>query len=308
MSKYLVIGGSGFIGGHLVEYIKNGGMDDAYIYDIKPPEWFDEHRAIEYIPGDIMDFDHLEKSMAQADGVFDCSGILGSAETFDHVEKTIRVNFLGTLNALEAANRHNLPFVYLSLKNEWKNPYMITKRAATELVEMYAQYKGLQAVSLRGLNAYGPRQHWDPVKKFFPRILTKMLKGDEIEIYGDGLQIVDMIYVRDMVKIMSLTMESLRSPDGAVKAGDVFDVGSGRARTVKSVVDGLALWLHKNTEDGVKSKFTHLPMRPGEPHQAIALANPAYVSQKLDYYPETSWKEGLQLSYNWYKDHYQEGV
>lgn len=288
--KFLVTGGSGFIGSHLVELIQAKGHE-AIIYDIKAPDpdWYKPEGEV--VIGDIMDKEKLEEAVKDMDCVFDCSGVLGSAETFEHVEKTIQTNILGTLYLLEVAHKHNVPVIYLSLKNEWKNPYMISKRAGTELCEMYAQYKGAKTVAIRGLNAYGPRQHWDPVRKMFPRFVTTLLKGEKIKIFGDGKQIVDMIYVTDMAKTMWLAFEK-----GAW--GTVFDSGTGVPMTVNQVATDLCLRMSKDPLVAIE----YIKMRPGEPKHAIALADPSFVRQTLDYYPETSWDEGVEKSIEWYKE------
>ena len=77
--------------------------------------------------------------------------------------------------------------------------------------------------------------------------------------------------------------------------GEVFDAGSGRPRTVLSIADDLIRMIGKG-------KYNHIEMRPGEPDQAIALADPSFTVQKLDYYPETSWEDGCIKSLEWYKE------
>ena len=97
-----------------------------------------------------------------------------------------------------------------------------------------------------------------------------------------------MIYVRDLAKIMYLAFEK-------EVWGDVFDAGSGRPRTVLSIADSLISMIGKGT-------YKHIEMRQGEPEQAIALADPSYTVQKLDYYPETSWDEGCRMTVDWYTE------
>lgn len=287
MSNFIVTGGSGFIGGHLVEYLEELGHK-VTIFDIKEPEWFKP--KAEVIIGDILSTEDLMAATEVSDCIFDCSGVLGSAETFDYFEKTLRVNALGTLRVLDVAKERGIPVVYMSLKNSWKNPYMISKRTGSELCQAYYQYLGTKACAIAGLNAYGPRQHWDPIRKMFPRFIMKILNDETFDIFGDGKQIVDMIYVRDLAKIMYLAYEK-------EVWGEVFDAGSGRPRTVLSIADDLIKMIGKG-------KYNHIDMRPGEPDQAIALADPSFIVQKLDYYPETSWEEGCKISLEWYKDLY----
>ena len=285
MSSFVVTGGSGFIGGHLVEYLEEMGHT-VTIFDIKKPDWF--KTKAEIIIGDILSTDDLMAATEGSDCIFDCSGVLGSAETFDYFEKTLRVNALGTLRVLDVAKERGIPVVYMSLKNSWKNPYMISKRTGSELCQAYHQYLGTKACAIAGLNAYGPRQHWDPIRKMFPRFIMKILNDETFEIFGDGKQIVDMIYVRDLAKIMYLAFEK-------EVWGEVFDAGSGRPRTVLSIADDLIRMIGKG-------KYNHIEMRPGEPDQAIALADPSFTVQKLDYYPETSWEDGCIKSLEWYKE------
>ena len=285
MSKFIVTGGSGFIGGHLVEYLEENGHD-VRIFDIKKPEWFKP--KAEVIIGDILSTDDLMSASDGCECIFDCSGVLGSAETFDYFEKTLRVNALGTLRVLEVAKQLGIPVVYMSLKNSWKNPYMISKRAGSELCQAYNLYLGTKACAVSGLNAYGPRQHWDPIRKMFPRFIMHILNDKTLEIFGDGKQIVDMIYVRDLAKIMYLAYEK-------EVWGEVFDAGSGRPRTVLSIANDLISMIGKGN-------YKHIEMRPGEPDQAIALADPSFTVQKLDYYPETSWEEGCRKTLEWYKE------
>jgi nucleoside-diphosphate-sugar epimerase len=286
MSKFLVAGGSGFIGSHLVDLLQSKGHK-VVIFDLKEPDpkWYQP--TCEVVLGDVLDKDSIRAAMDGVDGIFDCSGVLGSAETFDHIEKAVSVNIFGTLNVLEVAREFDVPIVYLSLKNEWKNPYMISKRAGSEFCEMYAKYRGTRAVAIRGLNAYGPRQHWDPVRKMFPRFVTTLLKGEPIKIFGNGKQIVDMIYVRDMAETMWRAYEK-------EVWGTVFDSGTGVPRTVLDVANDLIKQIGGTIE--------HVEMRPGEPDEAVALADPSFVKQKLDYYPETEWKDGVAIAIDWYKE------
>jgi Nucleoside-diphosphate-sugar epimerases len=110
MSNFVVTGGSGFIGGHLVEYLEEMGHT-VTIFDIKEPDWFKPQAEI--IIGDILSTDDLMAATEGSDCIFDCSGVLGSAETFDYFEKTLRVNALGTLRVLDVAKERGIPVVYI---------------------------------------------------------------------------------------------------------------------------------------------------------------------------------------------------
>ena len=115
----------------------------------------------------------------------------------------------------------------------------------------------------------------------------QLLEKKPITIFGDGKQVVDMIYVRDMAEIMWRAFEK-------EVWGEVFDAGTGRPRTVIDVA--------KDIQSEIGGEIQHTPHRIGEPDQAIALADPSFVLQKLDYFPETSWDEGVKKTIQWYRD------
>jgi len=274
--RALVTGGKGFIGGHLCDALR------ARKY---------RHKAYDLVDGlDVLDTAALDRDVRRSSVVFDCAGILGSAETFAHAAQTVDVNVKGTLNVLEACRAHNVPLIYLSLKNAWHNPYMITKRAATEFCQMYGDYYGLRVAVVRGLNAYGPGQHWGAVRKVVPTFIMRALRGEPLTIYGDGRQIVDLIHARDLVEIMVRCWE--REAWGAV-----VDAGTGVPVTVLE----LARLIISMT--GSASEIVMEPMRIGEPEHAVALADPTDAKRLLDYYPTTALREGMADTIEWYREH-----
>ena len=286
--RVLVAGGSGFIGGHLVESLIERGYE-TIIYDLKEPDSFQFNGDV--ILGDVTDSDLISKSICNVDVVFDCSGILGSAETFEHIMKTAEANITGTLSVLKACHDFNKPLVYLSLKNKWYNPYMITKRSASEFCLMYSEYLNLPVTVVKGLNAYGPRQHWEPVRKVFPSFVVNSLQDKPITIFGDGNQIVDMIWVKDLVEILILVAEKNIW-------GESIDAGTGIPITVKELAKLIIITSHS------KSLIDYLPMRIGEPEHAVALADPLKCKRLLNYYPKVSLNEGVEIAVGWYRKNY----
>lgn len=274
--RALVTGGRGFIGSHLCGLLRERGHE-VEIYDL--------------VEGmDVLDTERVSERVEHADVVFDCAGILGSAETFDHVQKTADANIKGTLNVLEACRQHYKPMVFLSLKNAWHNPYMITKRAATEFCQMYHEYYRVKVAVVRGLNAYGPGQHWGAVRKVVPTFIMQALNDEPLLIYGDGNQVVDLIYVRDLCEIMVRCWE--REAWGAV-----LDAGTGVPVTVNQLAQRIVELCHSS------SVIKYEPMRLGEPKRAVALANPADALQLLSYYPQTPLDKGLERTIKWYRVH-----
>lgn len=280
MDRVLVTGGRGFIGRHLMEALRaRGAVVDSY----------------DLVDGlDVLDEDRLAWSVGSRDVVFDCAGVLGSEETIDHIARTVDVNIKGTLNVLAACKKYDIPMVFLSLKTDWHNPYLITKRAATEFCQMYSEYLGLRVAVVRGLNVYGPRQHWGRVRKAVPTFIVAALKGQPLTVFGDGSQITDQIYVSDLCEILIRTWER-----GCW--GDVFDGGTG----VPTSVNRLAYSIKKATGSG--SDIIYLPMRKGEPMSGgRQLADTTYVRQQLGYEPQVGLVKGLTMTIAWYREHMDE--
>ncbi len=282
--QFLVTGGSGFIGMYLAKKLQNMGHD-VVCYDINNPKWIEPKTKV--VIGDINDFDKLINVAHDVVCIFNCAGILGSTESFSYFEKTFEVNVFGTLNLLKLAKQFDIPMVYLSLKNDCMNPYMISKRIGTELCQSYSTYLDTRVCAINGLNGYGPRQELKPVPKMVPNMITRVLKDQKISINGDGKQIVNMIYVEDLVHIMYLAFERNCW-------GTTFDAGTGIPRTVIQIAHDVISVLGKG-------EIEYLPMRKGEHNRAIALADPSFLVQSLDYYPETSWRKGLKETVKWYQ-------
>lgn len=287
MEKALITGGGGFIGTHLAEVLDKRGYEIT-LFDIYEPTWKPEIETFRFIKGSILNLDNMRGAFVGQDVIFDCAGILGSAETFDKIEETVQTNITGTLSGLRVSYELGIPFIYMSLKNAWFNPYMITKRAGTKFCQMYHMYLGHKTAVIRGLNAYGEKQKWGKVQKVVPTFITKALKDETLEIFGDGKQIIDLIYVKDLVEIMIRVFE-----EGLW--GEVMDGGTG----VPVTVNELAELIIRLTDS--ESEIKHIPMRLGEPPQAVALADPTKVKQLLNYYPTTPLEDGMELTVEWYR-------
>ena len=275
--KALVTGGRGFVGSHLREQLGGYGLE-AIPYDLKDGL-------------DVLDYETLSTGIAHVDVVFDCAGVLGSAETMSHIRHALEVNVGGVLNILEACHKHNKPLVHLSLKNDWHNPYMISKHTAANFCLMYAEYMRLPVAIVRGLNAYGPGQHWGKVRKVVPTWIMAALQGKPIEIYGDGQQILDLIHVEDLCELMIRMWEERAW-------GEDVDGGTG----VPTTAEYLAYTIRKLAGD--KSHIEYIPMRPGEPPEGgIALADPSKALRLVGFYPDIALHVGLRETVDWYREH-----
>ena len=284
--RFLVTGGSGFVGSYLIEKL-NYMKHHVISLDCVAPNDFNPE--IEIITSDLNNVDILKKIGKKIDGIFHCAGIVGSTETFSFIEKTFQTNVLGTLNLLKIAKEFNIPMINLSLKNDSMNPYMISKRTSTEICQSFYKYLNTKVCTINGLNGYGPKQLLQPTPKMVPSMINNILNNKKISINGDGKQIVDMIYITDLVEIIYLAFINKCW-------GKTFDAGTGVPLTVNQVAKDII----KNIGKG---EIEHLPMRQGEPNRSIALADPSFIVRNLNYYPKTNWYFGLNKTIKWYKQY-----
>lgn len=259
--KVLVTGGMGFIGRYVVEELLENNHT---------PIIFDHHRrlakeypdGVEVFQGDIMDDVAVTEAMAHCDSWIHLAAVLGTQETIKNPRPAAKSNLIGGLNILEAAAQYNLPGTYIAVGNHWmNNTYSITKTMIERFIDMYNRNRGTKVNIVRVVNAYGPRQlaaepfGCGKVRKITPAFACRALLGHPIEVYGDGKQVSDMVYVGDVAKAL------VKSTEKAV-AGVVFphpvEVGPSENMSVGEIAELI------NEIAGGKSEIVNLPMRPGE--------------------------------------------
>jgi UDP-glucose 4-epimerase len=202
----------------------------------------------------------------------------------------VEVNLRGTVQVLEACKRLSVPLVNISVGNYWmRNPYAITKFAAEQLALMYAEHHRAAVAVVRGLNAYGPRQEpavpygSSKVRKLVPALIARAVEGQPMQVYGDGTQVMDMIYVADLARIL---VEVAVLQLGGARFPDVVEAGSGLRTTVLDVAGYVNQALAAAGRE--PAPIQHLPMRPGEPEHAEVLADTTTLTTLgLGYEPDT---------------------
>jgi len=294
MKKILVTGGGGFIGSHVVDLLIEKG------YEVTIFDRF-EHRPhredVNLYLGDIKDKDAVLEAVSKHDGVINLAGILGTAETVNDPYPSVEVNIIGGLNVCEACRRFSKKGVQITVGNWFmNNSYSITKNTAERFALMYNKEHGTKIAVVRGLNAYGPRQKPRPVRKLIPNVVIPALLNKPIIIYGNGEQIMDMVYVRDVAEVL---VRALTMDHGTYDK--VFEAGSGDDTTVNYITE-LVVKLSDS-----KSEIRHVPMRAGEPEESVVKGDPKTL-EVLDYSKKdlTSLEEGLKKTITWYKEHLDE--
>ncbi|MGK5447125.1 NAD-dependent epimerase/dehydratase family protein [Streptomyces radiopugnans] len=265
MKRVLVTGGAGFIGSYAVEELLATGRTPV-IFDHQQHREAKYPKGAEVFLGDIRDDVAVTQALAHVDGWIHLAAVLGTQETIQNPRPAAASNVLGGLNILEAAAQHGLPGVYICVGNHWmNNTYSITKTTVERFVRMYNQDRGTQVNLVRAVNAYGPRQlaaaPFGPgkVRKITPAFACRALSGLPIEVYGDGEQVSDMVYVTDLARALVRALE--HAADGEV-FDQVVEVGPAEHHSVLEVARLVNSLAAEHT--GSTVEITHLPMRPGE--------------------------------------------
>ncbi len=248
--RALVTGGAGFIGSHIVERLLGEGMSVRVLDDFSTGhrENLHRHPQLEVIEGDVSDVDTVERAVVGCAWVFHEAAIASVPKTIADPLGSARVNYLGTLNVLEAARAHAVQRVvfaasaaaYGDLPEQPKredsptrtlSPYAVDKLASEHACLASHHLHGLETVCLRYFNVYGERQDpSSPYSGVLSIFVDRLLKGETPTLYGDGEQTRDFIYVGDVVEA---NLCAARTPG---IGGGVFNVATGRSVNLKQVL------------------------------------------------------------------------
>lgn len=247
-NRCLLTGGAGFIGQAISAELKHRG-DDVVILDQK----CDNVLGLGVNRGNILDQNLLISLCSDIDEIYHLAALLGTSELIERPFEGIEVNVRGTLNALEASRINRVSrFFYPGMPRIWLNMYSITKASAEDICRLYQKYYGVNTRILRWSNAYGPGQHIYPIRKVVPIFIIQALYNLPIEIWGDGTQSVDLLYVEDLAKWTIDFMRKDDIPDYTIEIGAYHTC----------TVNGLAALIIELTQSN--SSVVHLPMRWGE--------------------------------------------
>jgi len=295
----LVTGGNGFIGRYVTEELVNRG----YAVSVLDTRYRLAADGATTVLGDVRDATSVTEAVSHADGVIHLAGVLGTQETIRNPRPAAETNILGGLNILEACSQYDVPLVNIAVGNYWmNNTYSITKNTIERFVDMYARFRDSKVTVVRALNAYGPRQlaaaPYGPsrVRKVMPSFICRALTGENIEIYGDGSQIMDMIYVKDVARILVAALEKTEKdgPQGT------FEAGTGRRTTVNDIAQLTVAEVARQKAFVVE--IVHLPMRPGEDANSIVIGNPLTL-EPLKIGSLMSLEQGIESTVSYFADY-----
>ncbi|MDQ1901123.1 NAD-dependent epimerase/dehydratase family protein [Paracoccus sp. WLY502] len=273
MGKFLITGGAGFIGSHLVDRLIARGDEVVILDDLSSGQRRNIHKGARLVQGTILDGPLVDRLAAGTDGIFHLAAQVSVQACIDDWMGAHRINLDGALTVFLAAQRNgNLPVVFTSTAavygdspNEFcretdaalpVSPYGADKLAAELHLRALFATRGLPSVSLRLFNVYGDRQ--DPrspyagvISKFF----SDVREGRPHTVYGDGQQVRDFIYVNDVVSGLLDAFAFITTQPGA----HCFNLCTGKAT---SVID-LARRIDAVCAEGLVA-IRHVPARKGD--------------------------------------------
>jgi nucleoside-diphosphate-sugar epimerase len=300
--KALVTGGAGFIGSNLVGGLLREGHSVTVLDNLSSGHFCNlEGLPIRFIEGDVRKPRVVAKAVHGVDVVFHLAASVGNKRSIDNPSRDAEVNVLGTVRLLEAARRAGVRrFVTSSsagIFGELKTipiredhplnpdtPYGATKLCAEKETLAYGKLYGMETVCLRYFNVYGPRQRFDAYGNVIPIFVFRMLRGQRIEIFGDGEQTRDFVNVVDIVQA---NMQAAATP-GAFGA---FNIGSGTRVTINELVR----LLHGGS--GIKPEVIYGVPRVGDVRDSLADISAA--RRAFGFKPSVGLGEGLRTYFDW---------
>jgi nucleoside-diphosphate-sugar epimerase len=305
--NYLVTGGAGFIGSHIVEELLKRREKVRVLDNFstgKRENITPFLKEIELIEGDIRESKIVKKAMKGVDYVLHQAALPSVFRSIKDPITTNEVNVLGTLNILMAAKEARVKkVVYASsssvygdtptlpkredMKSFPLSPYALSKLAGEEYSRLFFSLYGLETIILRYFNIFGPRQ--DPASQYaavIPKFISSLLNGERPTIYGDGEQSRDFTYVSNVVRA-NLLATTLKIKEG------IFNIACGKRITVNELVKGLNGIMNMNIEP------LYTDPRPGDVRHSQADISKA--KEALGYRIEINFEEGLKKTVEWFR-------
>lgn len=308
MRTFLVTGGAGFIGSHVVEALARRGdrvrvldnLSTGFRRNVEPLG-----HSVEFIEGDVADADAVRRAVQGVDCVFHQAALASVPRSVERPLDTHAACVTGTVNLLHEARQAGVRrVVYAASSSAYgdlptsskresdlpqpKSPYAAAKLAGELYCQAFYHTYGLETVAIRYFNVFGPRQDpGSPYSAVIPLFITAMLRGQRPVIYGDGQQSRDFTYVANVVH------GNLLAADAADVAGETFNVANGRATTLLELIGLL------NEMLGTRIEPTFAPPRAGDVKDS--LADISQARRRLHYEPPVDFRTGLERSIEYYK-------
>lgn len=310
--KIMITGGAGFIASHLLDSLSLNNT--IVLYDIfyrNALRYTDAEKKnnVNIIRGDVLDINLLTKSVSDCDIVIHCAAIAGIYSVNKNSTETMKINFLGTYHALEAAvkNKINLfinfssseiygPHIYdgKEMDTTTQGPvtekrwvYAVSKLAAEHFAHSFGMENRLKVTTVRPFNVYGPRQIGEGAVR---EMILRALKGESLTVYNDGTQIRSWCYITDFVDVVLSILEHEKA------WGEIFNIGN-----PQNTITVLNLAKNIISLTGSPSKI-EFKKHPG-PEVRVRVPNIDKARRILGYEPQVDLETGIKQTIAFYRQH-----
>lgn len=307
MKKYLITGGCGFIGSHIAEALVNKN-EEVVIFDNLSSGY--EHNIadfrdkVTFIKGDVRDVDALREVMTGVTHVFHEAALVSVFESVEKPYDNHEINLTGTLNVLTAAKGAGAKRLVVAssaaiygndptlpkkedMVPQPESPYALAKITKEYYLSVFNKLYGLETVSLRYFNVFGPRQ--DP-SSMYSGVISKFVDvisaGEDPTVFGDGEQTRDFVFVKDVVQANLLAMDA-----PSEICGNSFNVGTGKQTSLLQLLDAL------KSITGKEFTVNFKDVRAGDIKHSVSDISKAI--DKLGYSPQYNITSGLQKLLEW---------
>jgi UDP-glucose 4-epimerase len=307
--KYIVTGGAGFIGSHIVEELAAQKhevviLDNLFSGNLENIGPFLEKKNVSFVNGSITDLPLLQKTFEGADGIFHEAAIASVPRSIANPLETHEVNLSGTFKVLAAARECGVKNVVFAssaavygdrpglpkredMIPETLSPYAVSKLSGEYYCSVFSRLYGVRCISLRYFNVFGPRQDpSSPYSGVISKFITSTLHHRPLVIFGDGAQTRDFVYVKDVVQANIRAM-------GSGKTG-VFNVACGRRINLLELADTIM------EITGITVPVTFGPPSAGDVRDSVA--DIARAQAAFGYEPTYSVTSGLEETVAWYRN------
>jgi UDP-glucose 4-epimerase len=294
--RFLVTGGAGFIGSHIVDALLGNGAKVVVLDDLtngRESNLPKGNPRLEVFSGDVRTFGF--DSLGEVDGIFN-EAARALLPSFEDPLTDMAVNAGGTTRVLEYARRYGAKVVHASSGSVYGNPvhipisedhpvrpispYGVSKLASEYYCLMYKGEFGVDVTVLRYFNVYGPRQTVSEEMGVIPIFVKRALAGQPLRIFGDGKQTRDFLNVTDVVRANLLAFKAKAS-------GSIMNIGGGG-----SEISILELARRVSDACGSKGEVVHAPPKPGDIRRLAADSSRA--RDLIGYTPTVTIDEGLK--------------
>ena len=298
--KILVLGGSGFIGSHVVDALLSAGHG-VRVYDRAPERFRPTPAGVEFMQGEFGDTASLAEALVGVDMVFHLvSTTVPSTANLDPIAD-VQGNLINTIRLMELMRAQGVDrLLYLSSggtvygvptadpvpETHPRNPvtsYGIVKVAVENYIRAEQHLHGLKPVILRPSNPYGPRQGHGGVQGVIGTFMWRVARGEGMQLWGDGSVVRDFIHVRDLAELCLACAEQ--------EVTGTFNAGAGEGHSIRQVLDGIA-------------DVSGLPVEPElKPGRAIdvprVVLDVAAAEAATGWTPRTGFRDGLAETWAW---------